>query len=189
MDRIPQVKLDDVDLVNLATLVSDMKSTLEAVTKQIKELTEKSKLPESKVYSDVAASTYMMSGMANSQSTSILPGYANKVLTRNSNSSASAVDTETRVKRIDGEPLLGVQYASKVSSEVNKVVASSSSGSSSAVDTETRVKYVDYEPLHGTKLRTYWSYLHGLIKRRRYFHDFLGKIWTEFLKLSLMTLT
>ena len=40
-----------------------------------------------------------------------------------------------------------------------------------------------------TKLRTYWSYLHGLIKRRRYFHDFLGKIWTEFLKLSLMTLT
>ena len=87
--------------------------------------------------------------MANSQNTSILPGYANKVLTHNSNGSASAADTETRVKRIDGEPLLGVQFASKVSGEVNKIVVSSSSGSSSAVDTETRVKYVDDEPLFG----------------------------------------
>ena len=56
LDRIPRVKPDDVYLVNLATSVSDMKSTLEAVAKQIKELTEKSELPESKVYSDVAAS-------------------------------------------------------------------------------------------------------------------------------------
>ena len=149
LDRIPPVKPDDVDLVNLATSVSDMKSTLEAVTKQIKELTGKSKLPESKVYSDVAASTYMMSGMANSQNTSILPGYANKVSTRNSNSLASAADTETRVKHIDGEPLLGVQCTSKVNCEVNKVVTSGSTGSSSAIDTETRVKYVDDEPLLG----------------------------------------
>ena len=135
--------------MNLATSVSDLKSALEAVTKQIKELAEKSKLLESKVYFDIAASTYMMSEMAKSQNTSILPGYTNNVLTRNSNGSTSAADTETRVKRIDGEPLLGVQYASKVSGEVNKVVASSSSGSSSAVDTETRVKYVDDERLLG----------------------------------------
>ena len=104
LDRIPRVKPDDVDLVNLATSVSDMKSTLEAATKQIKELTEKSKLPESKVYSDVVA--YMMSEMANSQNTSILPGYANKVLTRNSNGSASAADIETRMKRIEGSRCL-----------------------------------------------------------------------------------
>ena len=71
MNRILPVKPDDVDLMNLGTSVSDMKSKLEAVTKHIKELTEKSKLPENKAYSDVAASTYMMSGMANSQNTSI----------------------------------------------------------------------------------------------------------------------